>query len=82
MCANGSIITSGEGILDVRLGAEDDPEPEQHPCPDFFETCCTIVSKEITTKSKFSISEKCGVRNRRGNGFEVLPRDNEAQFGN
>lgn len=27
LCLNGSIITSGEGILDVRLGAEDDPMP-------------------------------------------------------
>lgn len=27
LCLNGSIITSGEGILDVRLGADDDPEP-------------------------------------------------------
>lgn len=75
------MITNGEGILDVRLGADDDPEPERHPCPDFFDTCCNIKSDIIDTKSQFRISDKCGIRNKNGNGFTVLPRDNEAQFG-
>lgn len=87
LCLNGSIITSGEGILDVRLGADDDPEPERHPCPEFFDTCCILKSKEIVnekvpeTKVPIAKPEKCGVRNKEGVGFTLIERDNESQNG-
>lgn len=89
LCLNGSIITDGDGLLDVRLGADDDPEPEKHPCPDFFETCCSLKSNEPIfnipnapdTKTEFIKADKCGIRNKLGNGFTVKPRENEAQFG-
>lgn len=80
LCANGSIITSGEGILDVRIGADDDPEPQKHPCKDFFDTCCLLETEEkaIRPVTKY---DKCGFRNYDGVGFGITQRDNEAQFG-
>lgn len=82
-CLNGSIITAGETLLDARLGADDDPHPEKHPCPDFFETCCLERSaKPIVAPFKPIVQpEKCGFRNDNGVVFELKPRDNEAQFG-
>lgn len=84
LCLNGSIITSGEGILDVRFGADDDPEPERHPCPDFFDTCCSLKSevfvKEVV-KPPLEKNEKCGVRNKKGAVFTLIERENESQFG-
>lgn len=66
------------------LGGDDDPEPERHPCPDFFDTCCILKSTEIVeTKSKPSIGipDKCGVRNKNGAVFNLIERENESQFG-
>ncbi|XP_055316160.1 phenoloxidase-activating factor 2-like [Sitodiplosis mosellana] len=83
LCLNGSIITSGEGILDVRFGAEDDPEPERHPCSDFFDTCCTLKSTEIVkekVKPPIEKHDKCGIRNIKGSTFTLIGRENEAQF--
>lgn len=81
-CQNGTIITDGENILDVRLGADDDPMPERHPCKDFFDTCCSLRSdmpdKAIPPEIKY---DKCGVRNANGVGFMVKTRDSEAQYG-
>lgn len=83
LCANGSIITSGEGILDVRIGADDDPQPEKHPCKDFFDTCCSLELLETEEKKINPITkyDKCGFRNYNGVGFGITQRDNEAQFG-
>lgn len=83
LCLNGTIITSGEGILDVRIGGDDDPEPERHPCPDFFDTCCSLKSEQIVeTKVKPLIGkpEKCGIRNKNGAVFNLIERQNESQF--
>lgn len=45
-CANGTIITDGEGLLDIRLGQEDNTNNEIHPCPGLFETCCSLRSSK------------------------------------
>lgn len=84
MCLNGTIITSGEGILDVRLGADDDPQPERHLCENFFDTCCTLKSDvplNDVLKTPLEKHERCGVRNKKGAAFTLIERDNESQFG-
>lgn len=71
-------------MLTLRIGADDDPQPERHPCPDFFDTCCILKSKEIietAIKTPIGKPEKCGIRNKKGAGFNLIERDNEAQFG-
>lgn len=81
LCANGSIITSGEGILDVRFGEEDNPDPVFHPCKGLFQTCCTLVSKDPILV-KIEKKSGCGHRNYEGVGFRITgQRDNEAQYG-
>lgn len=70
--------------FDTRIGADDDPQPERHPCPDFFDTCCILKSDEIiptVIKTPIGKPEKCGIRNKNGAGFNLIERDNEAQFG-
>lgn len=74
------MITDGTGILDVRLGADDDPEPERHPCAQFFQTCCFEKSEEpnIVPVEK---REGCGWRNPKGIAFELKERNGESQYG-
>lgn len=76
-------------------GDDDDSETEERPCPDFYETCCSVISPTILisppileagaqTKPKpkpIGKPDKCGVRNKNGAVFKVTDRDNEAQFG-
>lgn len=77
MCANGSIITDGDGILDVRFGEEEDAF---HPCKGLFNTCCTLRSDKVIAPPIVK-KEGCGHRNYEGVGFRVTDRDNESQFG-
>lgn len=85
-CANGSIITDGEGLLDIRLGQEDNAQNEKHPCPGLFETCCILRSPpgQVTIPDTIhhEINVGCGIRNMDGVGFRITgDKDNEAQFG-
>lgn len=64
---------------------EDEPQPE-HPCPDYFETCCVLKADEVIeppqqAKPRVEKPEMCGVRNKDGAIFNVVARDNESQFG-
>lgn len=80
-CANGSIITDGEGLLDIRLGQEDNTNNEKHPCQGLFETCCLLKGKtQIPPETK--TNDGCGFRNAEGVGFRITgAQDSEAQFG-
>lgn len=65
-------------------GADDDPEPQRHPCPDFFDTCCALKSDQIVkevVKPKVEKHDLCGIRNKKGAAFTLIERENEAQFG-
>lgn len=79
-CANGTIITDGQGLLDIRFG-EENGQTEQHPCTGLFETCCTLPRDEPLIP-EVPINNKCGVRNVDGVGFRITGnQDHEAQFG-
>lgn len=79
-CANGSIITDGEGLLDIRLG-EENGQTEQHPCTGLFETCCTL-RRNAPEIPDVPVNTGCGVRNVDGVGFRITGNnDHEAQFG-
>lgn len=79
-CANGSIITDGEGLLDIRFG-EENGQNEVHPCPGLFETCCTLRAEKPNLPD-VRINQGCGIRNINGVGFRITgDKDNEAQFG-
>lgn len=81
MCANGSIITDGEGLLDIRIGGDDNPNKNAHPCKEIFDTCCTLRSDKPVIPP-IQQNEGCGHRNMDGVGFRITgDNDNEAQFG-
>lgn len=74
-------------IISHRIGGDEDPQPEQHPCPDFFDTCCSLKKMDnddpIIPEAgpKVGKPEKCGVRNKMGAVFNLIERRNESQFG-
>lgn len=82
LCNNGTIITDGDGLLDIRFGSEDNPDRSRHPCNGLFETCCTErVEPTITPPNEESFGG-CGYRNKDGVGFRITgDKDNESQFG-
>ncbi|XP_055316143.1 uncharacterized protein LOC129575928 [Sitodiplosis mosellana] len=81
-CANGTIITDGEGLLDIRFGQEENIDSEKHPCPGLFETCCSLRSEKPMIPPETKVNTGCGIRNQDGVGFRITgDKDNEAQFG-
>lgn len=80
LCENGTIITDGKGMLDLRFGEDDNPDPKKHPCKGLFQTCCTVRAKDPIL-TRFERKQGCGQRNTNGVGFEITPTDNETQFG-
>lgn len=80
-CANGTIITDGEGLLDIRFGQEENIDSEKHPCRGLFETCCSLKTN-MPIVPPTPIHTSCGIRNQDGVGFRITgDKDNEAQFG-
>lgn len=81
-CANGTIITDGEGLLDIRFGQDDNSNNEKHPCPGLFETCCLLRSEKPIIPAETKVNIGCGIRNVDGVGFRITgDKDGEAQFG-
>ncbi|KAG5682575.1 hypothetical protein PVAND_011920 [Polypedilum vanderplanki] len=78
LCKNGSFLTDGSDILDIRIDDDDG-------CNDIFLTCCgsaEISSKNQSPPGLNMINEKCGYRNKNGVGFQITgSRDNETEFG-
>lgn len=80
-CANGTVITDGAGLLDIRFG-EEDGQTESHPCAGLFNTCCTLRSEEKIIPAGTKINSGCGIRNPEGVGFRIKgDNDNESAFG-
>ncbi len=80
-CANGQVITDGEGLLDIRFGEENNINKEAHPCKGLFETCCTLKSEKPMIPDVVC-NNGCGHRNINGVGFRITgDKDNESQFG-
>lgn len=80
-CANGSIITDGEGLFDIRFG-EEDGQTEAHPCTGSFQTCCYERGVPPIPIAPVPVVQECGIRNVDGVGFRITgDKNNEAQFG-
>jgi len=80
-CANGSIITDGGGLIDIRngfgaLNAEDGK------CPGFLDVCCKDPDFVPTPPPVKSYQPKCGQRNINGLGARIQGfQENESQLG-
>lgn len=70
------------GLLDIRLGQDDNSNNEKHPCPGLFETCCLLRSEKPIIPAETKVNIGCGIRNTDGVGFRITgDKDGEAQFG-
>jgi len=81
-CQNGSIITDGVGLIDIRNGFGS-LSPEDSKCPGFLDVCCKdpdfIPPPPPPTKV---YRPKCGRRNINGLGVRIQGfKDSESQFG-
>jgi len=80
-CQNGSIITDGAGLIDIRNGFGS-LSPEDSKCPGFLDVCCKdpdFVAPPPPTKV---YRPKCGRRNINGLGVRIQGfKESESQFG-
>ena len=77
--SNGTVITDGEGLLDIRIDVEDQPRQCQH----YIETCCVPADRRTEPiYPPIQTPAGCGQRNLEGVGFRISgDKDNESQFG-
>ncbi|XP_044734070.1 phenoloxidase-activating factor 2-like [Chrysoperla carnea] len=78
LCLNNSIITDGEGLIDIRM--------QDGPCTSYLDFCCKTENKIPiqTNKIDFPLKKSvgCGIRNPEGVGFRITgDKNNESQYG-
>ncbi|XP_014488938.1 PREDICTED: serine protease 42-like isoform X3 [Dinoponera quadriceps] len=85
-CQDGTIVTSGQNIIDIRSGFGGNDERSQGalgPCENYLDVCCKppdMVETPILPPPIERIG--CGQRHPEGVGFRITGEsDNEAQFG-
>ena len=77
-CANGSIITDGEGLLDVRSTLN----AEESKCPGPLDVCCKDAEFVAPAQPAVQYQPKCGQRNTGGLSVRIQGfTDSESQFG-
>jgi len=79
-CSNGSIITDGAGLIDIRNGFGA-LNPEESKCPGFLDVCCKDPDF-VAPPPKPKYASKCGRRNVNGLGARIQGfKERESQFG-
>jgi len=80
-CQNGSIITDGAGLIDIRNGFGS-LSPEDSKCPGFLDVCCKDPDFVAPPTPKEVYRPKCGRRNVDGLGVRIQGfKESESQFG-
>ncbi|XP_030383546.1 phenoloxidase-activating factor 2 [Scaptodrosophila lebanonensis] len=78
LCANDTINTSGENIIDIRIDTD-------APCKNYLDLCCDLPNKRDTPVTPIVHpveNQGCGYRNPNGVGFKITGQiDQEAEFG-
>ena len=71
-CANGTIITDGAGLIDIRNGFAA-LDPEESKCPGFLEVCCRDPDfvPPPPPQQEVNYVSGCGRRNRNGLGARI-----------
>merc|ERR1712038_233761 len=81
-CNNGTIITDGEGLIDIRNGFGI-LSPEDSKCPGFLDVCCK--DPDFTPPPPPPVVKhvpKCGQRHQNGLGVRIQGfKEGESQFG-
>merc|ERR1712038_144054 len=80
-CHNGTIITDGAGLIDIRNGFGS-LAPEDSKCPGFLDVCCKDPDFVPPPPPKIKYSPKCERRNQNGLGVRIQGfTESESQFG-
>merc|ERR1712106_27754 len=79
-CHNGTIITDGAGLIDIRNGFGS-LTPEDSKCPGFLDVCCKDPDFIPPPPPKIKYAPKCGRRNQNGLGVRIQGfTESESQF--
>lgn len=69
-------------MKDAGLGTDEDAEALKYFCPGLIDICCTLKTKDDKfTDTKVPIHDRCGIRNKKVAGFEIISHNNDAQYG-
>jgi len=80
-CSNGTIITDGAGLIDIRNGFGA-LTPEDSKCPGFLDVCCKDPDFIPPPPPKVKYNPRCGRRNINGLGARIQGfSESESQFG-
>jgi len=80
-CHNGTIITDGAGLIDIRNGFGA-LAPEDSKCPGFLDVCCKDPDFTPPPPPKIKYAPQCGRRNQNGLGVRIQGfTESESQFG-
>lgn len=80
-CSNGTIITDGAGLIDIRNGFGV-LSPEDSKCPGFLDVCCKDAEFIPPPPPKLKYNPSCGRRNENGLGVRIQGfNEGESQFG-
>jgi hypothetical protein len=80
-CHNGTIITDGAGLIDIRNGFGA-LTPEDSKCPGFLDVCCKDPDFIPPPPPKVRYNPQCGRRNINGLGARIQGfTESESQFG-
>merc|ERR1712133_178263 len=80
-CHNGTIITDGAGLIDIRNGFGV-LTPEDSKCPGFLDVCCKDPDFVPPPPPKIKYQPQCGKRNTNGLGARIQGFvESESQFG-
>merc|ERR1711963_386700 len=80
-CFNGTIITDGAGLIDIRNGFAS-LNPEDSKCPGFLDVCCKDPDFVPPPPPIVKYQPKCGRRNLNGLGARIQGfTEAESQFG-
>merc|ERR1711937_567928 len=80
-CHNGTIITDGSGLIDIRNGFGV-LTPEDSKCPGFLDVCCKDPDFVPPPPPKIKYQPQCGRRNKNGLGVRIQGFiESESQFG-
>merc|ERR1712013_934508 len=74
-CQNGTIITDGAGLIDIRNGFGS-LSVEDSKCPGFLDACCKDPDFVAPPPPKIKYAPKCGRRNQNGLGVRIQVQTN------
>ncbi|KAL7740871.1 hypothetical protein ACLKA6_014036 [Drosophila palustris] len=84
LCANDTINTGGENIIDIRINTDSPTDSATKTCSNYLHVCCNIPDKRDKPEvpiTPVDTNRGCGYRNPKGVTFKITGAlDQEAEF--